>query len=74
MNSQKPQELLFEISQEDDGGFTAECLTENIYTQADTWVELRKNVLEAVKAYYFDGNPPTSVRLHLIKDEVLTAA
>jgi hypothetical protein len=74
MNGSKSNELLFEVSQEDDGGFTAECLTENIYTQADTWVELRKNVLEAVKAYFFDGTMPALIRLHLIKDEILTAA
>ncbi len=74
MNTQKSDELLFEVSQENDGGFVAECLTENIYTQANTWLELRKNVIEAVKAYYFDGIVPATIRLHLIKDEILTAA
>ena len=27
---------------EADGGYCAECLAENIFTQADTWDELRK--------------------------------
>ena len=30
-------ELIFEITQEADGGYVAECLTESIFTQADTW-------------------------------------
>ncbi len=41
-------ELVFEVTQEADGGFVAECLTESIFTQADTWDELRTNAREAV--------------------------
>lgn len=64
-------ELVFEISQELDGGFVAECLGEDIFTEADSWEELRENVKEAVAAYYFDSTPPTSLRLHLVRDELL---
>ena len=65
-------ELIFEITQETDGGFTAECLTEGIFTQADSWEELRGNVREAVAAFYFDrARQPSAIRLHLIRDEVL---
>ncbi|MGH9444504.1 MAG: type II toxin-antitoxin system HicB family antitoxin [Terriglobia bacterium] len=65
-------EIVFEITQEGDGGFVAECLTEGIFTQAGDWEELRRNVREAVNAFYFDrSQPPARVRLHLIRDEVL---
>jgi hypothetical protein len=65
-------ELVFEVSQEADGGFVAECLTESIFTQADNWEELRRNVREAVAAFYFDHpHPPATVRLHMVRDEVL---
>lgn len=37
-------ELVFEITQEGDGGFTTECLSESIFTQGDNWDELRANV------------------------------
>jgi predicted RNase H-like HicB family nuclease len=67
-------ELVFEITQEADGGFVAECLGESIFTQADTWNELRKNVQEAIAAFYFDQPRPASVRLHLVRDEVLVPA
>jgi predicted RNase H-like HicB family nuclease len=67
-------ELVFEITQEADGGFVAECLGESIFTQADTWDELRKNVQEAIAAFYFDQPRPASVRLHLVRDEVLVPA
>ena len=64
-------ELVFEVTQEADGGFVAECLTEAIFTQADNWQALRDNVREAVEAFFLDSERPASVRLHLVRDEVL---
>lgn len=64
-------ELVFEVTQESDGGYCAECLTADIFTQADTGDELRGNVREAVQAYFFDSQAPSNIRLHLEKDEVL---
>ena len=64
-------ELVFEVTQEADGGYVAEALGESIFTQGDTWDELRANVREAVAAYYFDRPAPTQLRLHLVRDEVL---
>ncbi len=67
-------ELVFDVTQEHDGGFVAECLTETIVTQADTWQELTRNVREAVSAFFFDGVAPERIRLHLVRDEVITLA
>ncbi len=67
-------ELVFEVVQEADGGYCAECLTESIFTQADSWDELRRSVVEAVNAFYFDRPAPASVRLHLVRDEVVAVA
>jgi hypothetical protein len=68
------KEIVFEVVQEADGGFTAEAIGESIFTQADNWVELRANVKEAVQAFYFDSTPPVSIRLRLVRDEVLAVA
>jgi hypothetical protein len=68
------KELVIEVMQEADGGYTAEALGESIFTQADSWDELKANVREAVQAFYFDSAAPASVRLHLIRDEVLAVA
>ena len=67
-------ELVFEVIQEADGGYCAECLTQNIFTKADTWDGLRKNVLEATAAFFFDRPRPERIRLRLIRDEVLSVA
>ena len=69
-------ELIFEVNQEADGGYCAECLTEAIFTQGDTWEELRENVREAVRAFYFDSgdDAPSVVRLHMVRNEMLAVA
>ena len=67
-------EIVFQVTQENDGGFVAECLSEDIFTQGDTWEELRRNVQEAVSAYFFDRPKPGAIRLHLVRDEVLATA
>ena len=69
-------ELIFEVSQEADGGFVAECLTESIVTEGNTWDELRTNVREAVRGYFFDApeKQKLAIRLHLVRDEVLGPA
>lgn len=65
------KELVFEVTQEVDGGYVAEALGESIITEADTWEKLRANVREAVKAFYYDQPTPQSIRLHMVRDEVL---
>ena len=65
-------DLVFEAVQEADGGYCAECLTENIFTQGNTWDELRSNVIDATTAFFFDQAQPQRIRLHLVRDEVLS--
>src|ERR1700722_5728655 len=51
-------EIVFEITQEADGAFTAEAIVESIFTQTDSWEGLRANAREAVQAFYVDSAPP----------------
>lgn len=63
-------EIVFSVTQEADGGYVAECLSHDIFTQGDSWNELGENVREAVSAYFFDQPKPARIRLHLVRDEV----
>ncbi len=67
-------ELVFEVTQEDNGGFCARAIGETIFTQGDTWEELSEMVMDATKGYFYDSQPPTQIRLHLLRDEVLAVA
>lgn len=67
-------EIVFSVTQEDDGGYVAEGLAHDIFTQGNNWEELRANAREAVAAYFFDQPQPSAIRLHLVRDEVLALA
>jgi predicted RNase H-like HicB family nuclease len=69
------RELVFEVTQEEDGGYCAHSVGEHIFTQGDTWEELEAMVLDATRGYFeVAGNPPDSIRLHLVHDKVLKVA
>ena len=65
-------ELIFEVRDAEEGGFHARALGHAIFTEADTWEQLRTNVLEAV-ALHFEDAParPRLVQLHYVKDELI---
>lgn len=72
MNGSRQSELTFEVTEDVDGGYVAECLTENIFTQGDTWDELRAMVKDAVHCYFFDSAKPSWIRLHFVRNEILS--
>jgi predicted RNase H-like HicB family nuclease len=68
-------ELIFEIHDAEEGGFCARALGHAIFTQAETWEELRNNVLEAVELHFEDELArPRLVQLHYVRDELIPLA
>jgi hypothetical protein len=67
-------ELLFNVTQESDGGYVAVAVDHSIATQGDTWDELCYMVLDATRGYFFDSAPPDKIRLFLHVDQVLAVA
>ena len=67
-------EIIFEITEDEvDGGYSATALGYGIHTQGDSVDDIRRNVREAVECYFDDGMPrPKLIRLHFVRDEVLT--
>ena len=53
MRAPVERELIFDVEQEAGGGFSAEALGEAIFTQGDSWEELRDNVQDAIRAHFF---------------------
>ena len=68
------EELVFEVTPEDDGGFSAKAVGHAIFTQGDTWEELREMARDAVRCHFDQGEIPISIRLHLLHEEVLAVA
>ncbi len=65
-------ELIFEIRDAEEGGYCARALGHAIFTEADTWEELRHNVLDATALHFEDNSArPRLVQLHYVKDELI---
>ena len=67
-------ELLFNVTQEPDGGYIAVAIGESIVTQGDTWDELCLMATDATKGYFFDSEPPAHIRLFLHVEQILAIA
>jgi predicted RNase H-like HicB family nuclease len=65
-------EIIFLVEDSPEGGFTAKCLTNAIYTQAETMEELREMIKDAVHCH-FDDTLKRVIRLHIVKEEVIAA-
>jgi hypothetical protein len=65
-------EIIFLIEEAAEGGFTARALGASIFTQADSIEDLRRNVREAVECHFDEGQGPKIIRLHFVREEVLT--
>jgi hypothetical protein len=65
-------ELIFEVRDAEEGGYCARALGHSIFTEAETWEELRANVLEAASVHFEDAEvQPRLVQLHYVKDELI---
>jgi predicted RNase H-like HicB family nuclease len=66
------QEIIFLVEEAVEGGYNAKALGEAIFTQADTLEEIRSNIKEAVECHFDEGKTPRLIRLHIVKDELIT--
>jgi hypothetical protein len=68
-----PGELIFLVEEAPEGGYTARALGEPIFTEADSWDELKTRVQDAVRCHFGETGRPGILRLHLVRDEILKA-
>ena len=66
-------ELVFLVEEVAEGGFIARAANHSIFTEADTLEELRHNIREAVDCHFEEGQAPKIIRLHIVREEILTA-
>jgi hypothetical protein len=65
-------EIIFTVHDSPEGGYEARALGHPIFTQAETMDELRVMVRDAVRCHFDDANAPAVIRLHTVKDEVIS--
>lgn len=65
------KEIIFLVEESPEGGYEARALGHSIFTEADTYEDLKQMVQDAVSCYFEPENRPRVVRLHLVKEEIL---
>ena len=68
-------EIVFLVEEDPEGGYTAGALGEAIFTEGDTEDELKDNVVDALRCHYEDDSEiPKVIRLHYVREQVITYA
>jgi len=65
-------EVIFMVEEAPEGGYTARALGYSIFSEAESLDELRGEVVDAVRCHFEEAERPAVVRLHFVKDEVLS--
>jgi hypothetical protein len=65
-------EILFLVEEAEDGSFRAQAVGAAIHTEADTIEELHRELRDAVHCHYEPGEAPPLIRLHHVRQELLT--
>jgi len=65
------KEVIFLIEEAPEGGYQARALGHDIFTEADSFDELKRMVQDAVQCHFEEKDMPRLIRLHTVKDEVI---
>jgi len=66
-------EIIFAVEESPEGGYEARALGYSIFTQADSFEELKTMIRDAVGCHFDPSEKPRVIRLHLVRDEVIPA-
>ena len=66
-------EIIFSVQESPEGGYEARALGFSIFTQANSLDELKSMIRDAVSCHFEDGQKPAVIRLHFVRDEVISA-
>ena len=64
-------EIVFAVEDSPEGGFEAHALGYSIFTEAESLVELRGMLRDAVQCHFDEGDRPKVICLHFVRDEVI---
>ena len=67
------KEVIFLVEDAAEGGYIARALDYPIFTEADSWDELKTAVRDAVQCHFVQGEQPDLIRLHAVREEIVRA-
>ena len=63
-------EIIFTVTENPEGVFEAAALGHSIFTEADTFEELKDVVQDAVRCHFDDDERPSVIRFHLVNGTI----
>ena len=67
----RPAEIIFEVTEAVEGGYDARALGYSIYTQGESWDDLKEMMRDAVLCHFDEDGAPRVSRLHLVREEAI---
>jgi len=65
------KEVIFLVEEAPEGGYVAQALGYSIFTEADTWEELKEAVQDAVRCHFEEDERPALLHLRVVREEVV---
>ena len=71
----KTKELIFLVEEDPEGGYAAKALGHSIFTQAESFDELKNNIKNALECHFDTKEDiPEIIRLHIVRHEMFAYA
>jgi predicted RNase H-like HicB family nuclease len=64
-------EIIFIVEEADEGGYIARALGHSIFTEGDSYEEVKRNILDAIECHFDAATAPKIVRIHFVKEETI---
>lgn len=65
------KEVIFLVEEAPEGGYVAQALGYSVFTEADTWEELKEAVQDAVCCHFEEDERPALLHLRVVWEEVV---
>lgn len=61
------KEIIFLVEESPEGGYEARALGYPIFTEADTFEDLKRMAQDAVRCHFEETDRPALIRLHILR-------
>jgi hypothetical protein len=66
-------EIIFIVEESPEGGYEARAVGHSVFTEAETYDELKSRIQDAVRCHFEANDRPSLIHLHQVRDEVIAA-
>lgn len=65
------KKVLLLVEGAEEGGYIARALGYSVFTEADSWEDLKSAIRDAVQCHFDKGELPDLIRLHAVREEIV---